>query len=136
MYSKWRIHIEKEGEIYIIVSTFGLANEGSKQQVHTRIIEKGKGNRNPLQQANLEAESKWNEKKQRDTYSEILPNIDIGITNNMIMPIVRPILANLFDKELYTTINNSRGFKLSFPVFTQKKIDGIRCMSHVMAFLV
>jgi ATP-dependent DNA ligase len=120
--SKWKIHVEKIGEIYSIISTFGLALEGSKQQIHTRIIEKGKANRSIFQQAHLEAKSKWNEKKQRDTYTEI---VDIPTT------VVRPMLAHSFDKDLYSIENKSRAFKLNFPVFVQRKFDGIRCMTHM-----
>jgi ATP-dependent DNA ligase len=124
--SKWQIVIEKEGENYMLKTSFGLAQEGSKQQVHTTIIEKGKANRNTLQQANLEATSKWNEKTKRDTFTEMIP---VSTNTTGIRPVVRPMLANSFDKELYETGNKSRAFKLSFPVCVQRKFDGIRCLS-------
>ena len=67
--SRWQINIEKTDEIYTIKTTFG--EEGCKQQVQERTIE-SKAKRSLIQQANLEAASKWKEKTERDTYKEYI----------------------------------------------------------------
>lgn len=91
-------------------------------QTHVRIIDKGKASRTLLQQAVLEATSKWNEKKNRETYSENYTDIDTGTIN------FRPMLANSFQKHLYEKDNNTRSFTLTFPISVQRKFDGIRCV--------
>jgi ATP-dependent DNA ligase len=119
---KWDISIVNEDESCKVVTKFG--DIGYKVQTHTRIIEKGKANRTIVEQATLEAKSKWNEKKNRETYSET-----IDIQHNENKPSFRPMLANTFDMSLYDNENKSRSFKLTFPVLVQPKLDGIRCVS-------
>jgi len=106
--SQWHITIEKEDDKYNLISEFGLV--GGKLQTQTTIIDKGKANRTVLEQSILEAESKYNTKTNRDTYSEVLPDTEI----------VRPMLAKTY--KLYD--------KIYFPIYVQRKFDGIRCMSH------
>jgi ATP-dependent DNA ligase len=124
---KWDITVSSSGESsYEIVTIFGdIENINSieyKKQTHTRVIDKGKSNRTILQQAILEAKSKWNEKKDRETYSETINTCEIQ-TN------FRPMLASTFNASLYSVNNTSRAFKLTFPVLVQPKLDGIRCVS-------
>lgn len=130
---RWNIQIVHDNEQYKILTTFGdivMTNDcdlknclENKKQTHTRIIEKGKSNRTILQQAILEANSKWNEKKNQEIYVEA---IDLsGNTQNSF----RPMLAKTFDETLYVKGNKSRSFKFSFPVLVQRKYDGIRCFS-------
>lgn len=95
--------------------------EEQKMQVHITQVETGKAGRTLLQQAILEAASKWNKKKNRDTFTEEMTQTTVRY---------RPMLANTFQKSLYETNNKSKAFKLSFPVLVQRKYDGIRCLSH------
>lgn len=123
---KWEISVVNGDESsYKIVTSFvdieDMNSNGHKVQTHTRIIDKGKANRTILQQATLEAKSKWNEKKNRETYSETC----IGESKGNF----RPMLANTFNVSLYTDENKSRSFKMTFPVLVQPKLDGIRCVS-------
>lgn len=118
---KWDISIINDEESCKVVTKFG--DIGHKVQTHTRIMDKGKANRTIVEQATLEAKSKWNEKKNRETYSET-----IGILQEN-KPIFRPMLANTFNMSLYDNENKSRSFKLTFPVLVQPKLDGIRCVT-------
>jgi ATP-dependent DNA ligase len=117
--SQWQIQIGKVDEFYVITTTFG--EKDGKQQVETRNIVNGKANRTPLQQANLEATSKWKEKTQRNTYSQF---IETSIN-------IRPMLANTFQKELYHENYTGRTYTLPFPLYLQRKFDGIRCLTHM-----
>ena len=114
--NQWKISI-KGNSPYQIETIFGEL-EGA-QQTHTTIVSKGKANRTILQQATLEAQSKWNEKRNKEGYQETIQPASI---------VVRPMLANTFQKELYA--KPTRAYKLPFPVFTQRKYDGIRCLCH------
>jgi len=75
---KWEIKIEPVLSVkivqYIIIVSFGEIN--GKTHSHNTIIEKGKANRTIYQQAVLEANSKWNEKK-------------IGMVNDRIIYIMK-----------------------------------------------
>ena len=127
---RWSISIVPYNEHFKIITTHGdvelMADNQTyldkKIQTHTRIIEKGKSNRTILQQAILEANSKWNEKKNSETYTETIADDNSKYC-------FRPMLANTFDKSLYEKGNKSRAFKFSFPVLVQRKYDGIRCVS-------
>jgi len=146
--NKWQIKIEQENDlpniIYKIIVIFGEID--GKQQIHTTNIEKGKSNRSVFQQSILEANSKWNEKKNRDGYDENIPintvidsvttvsNSTAKINNSFSNhSIFSPMLANTFNFKLYESLNRSstRSFKISFPAFVQKKYDGIRCIAYL-----
>lgn len=129
--TKWHVTIRLGSETpsYEIIVRFGnvIINEQNvveeqKMQTHTKLIDKGNAGRTLLQQAILEASSKWNQKKNRDTFME-------DMTQSVIR--YRPMLANTFQKSLYEKNNKSKSFKLSFPVFVQRKFDGIRCLSRL-----
>ena len=129
---KWNICIVNDDDkSYKIITTFGdiiltKNNEiiDKKMQTHIRIIEKGKASRTLLQQAVLEATSKWNEKKNREAYSETFTATETDTDSANF----RPMLANSFQKHLYEKDNNTRSFKLAFPLSVQRKFDGIRCV--------
>jgi len=137
---------------YNISVSFGETD--GKQQTHNTLIEKGKSNRTIEQQAILEANSKWKEKKERDGYntSSSLTNVPTTTStssatttpsassassaasslplSNMCITKFSPMLANTFNDKLYTKTSTSRGYKIPFPAFVQRKYDGIRCISH------
>jgi len=126
---------------YTIVVCFG--DMDGKKQIHKTTIQRGKANRSALQQATLEAESKWNEKHNREGYQPrdakadakaILKSNETRDTETISAhpPPFFPMLAATFNKNLYTTFsgNGSSGkaYKMPFPAFIQRKIDGIRCI--------
>lgn len=121
---------------YNISVSFGETD--GKQQTHNTLIEKGKSNRTIEQQAILEANSKWKEKKERDGYntSSSLNNdptaTSLPLSNVCISSLSKfsPMLANTFNDKLYTRASTSRGYKIPFPAFVQRKYDGIRCIAH------
>ena len=114
---------------YNVHTVFG--EDGGKFQTHTTNVSAGKGKRSSLEQAILLARSKWNEKTQRDTYQEIIP-LSLPQNTIVIPPFqrgIRPMLANTFVPTTLST--SSRAYTMPFPLFVQRKYDGIRCVCHI-----
>jgi ATP-dependent DNA ligase len=119
--SRWQVSVQPvNSEHYQIQTVFGELD--GAQQTHITNITKGKAKRTPLEQATLEAQSKWNEKRSREAYVE---SLDAAASSDQ-KPMVRPMLANTFDKELYRT--TTRAYTIPFPMYAQRKYDGIRCI--------
>lgn len=148
--TKWEIKIEPISDLnqtiskYNIIVTFGEID--GKQQTHITSVEKGKSNRSIYQQAVLEANSKWNEKKNRDGYTDTEPVKKIAslttTTTRTFSEKFSPMLANTFNINLYklpnitnthipAAIPSTRGYKITFPAFVQRKYDGIRCIAYL-----
>jgi DNA ligase-1 len=118
--SEWEIKIVKKDNFYTIITSHG--EENGKKIYHEKDITEGKVKRSVLEQAIQDAKRKWENKKEKELYAEVL-------TNNLKSIIVRPMLSNTFSFDLYTTKN--RSFKISFPAYIQRKYDGIRCISYL-----
>ncbi len=122
---EWSIRIElSSNETYDIITEHG-EKDGNMVR-HMKNIDKGKASRTVLEQAILDAESKWKNKKEKDLYNE---SVEVTTNNTESRTIVRPMLANTFSFEAYKT--NGRGFRISFPAYVQRKYDGIRCISYI-----
>lgn len=120
---EWSIKIEQTiNDTYLIITTHG--QKGGKQIVHKSEITKGKSNRTMLEQAILESNRKWENKKTKDLYC-IKEDVSSPVSK-----IVRPMLASTFSFDLYKK-ENSRAFKIELPAFVQRKYDGIRCLSYL-----
>lgn len=142
--TRWEIKIEPVYDDsmnsfkYNICVTFG--DTDGKQQTHITSIEKGKSNRSIKQQAILEANSKWKEKTERDGYTpatntDTTNTTNTNITTSTCMGVgietrFSPMLANTFIEKNYTEASITRGYKIPFPAFVQRKYDGIRCIAR------
>jgi DNA ligase-1 len=91
--------------------------------VHQKDITEGKVKRTVLEQAIQEANHKWKNKKEKELYCEI-ENLD-----SQKKIIVRPMLANTFSFDLYKS--KRKAFKIPFPLYVQRKYDGIRCIAYI-----
>lgn len=135
---QWSIEIKKiKDDVYQLIYAHG--QKDGKITPHYLDITKGKQKRNVLEQAIMEANKRWNDKKDKELYE---PNIDLSSTSNSSEKsskkeakekkiVVRPMLAKTFDPTLYD--KNSRAFKISFDpyAYVQRKLDGIRCISYL-----
>jgi DNA ligase-1 len=121
---EWSIKIEKKSNSYIIVTEHGQTD--GKIVVHEKEISEGKAKRTVLEQAALDAQSKWNNKKNKELYVENIENTE---TKDDLDIVVRPMLANKFNFETYK--KTSKAYKIPFPAFIQKKYDGLRCISYL-----
>ena len=108
---EWEIKINKINDEHYEILTLNGYSDGKKAE-HKVDIKKGKAGRTVLEQATLEAQSKFN-KKEKEYSTEIF----------------KPMLANKFNEELYH--KKSRSFKIEFPAFIQPKLDGLRCISYL-----
>jgi len=123
---QWSIEIVPKDNYYIVVTKHGEKN--GKMVIHEKEIKEGKVKRSVLDQAVQDATRKWENKKQKELYSENLDNS--GTIEKSV--VVRPMLANTFSFDLYkNTDKKSRAFKIGFPAFIQRKYDGIRCIAYL-----
>lgn len=122
---EWQVWIEKSGSSYNVVTEYGY-QDGKKTQ-HVKSVSKGKVNRTILEQATLEAQSKWNEKHDREGYRPLTENMDLCDIET-IAP-MRPMLAHTFDPA--SLKKTSKAYKMPFPCYLQRKLDGIRCISRL-----
>jgi DNA ligase-1 len=121
---QWKIEIEPTENYYTIVTSHG--QKDGKMVVHRKDIKEGKVKRTVLEQAIQIAKKNWNNKKDKELYSE-----KISTTSSKSKSIVvRPMLANTFSFDLYKD-TKSRAFKIGFPAYVQRKYDGIRCLSYM-----
>ena len=122
---EWSVRIEtSSGDSYDVITAHG--EKDGNMVTHVKNIDKGKASRTILQQATLEAESKWRNKKEKDLYCETVEETTTNSENNVI---VRPMLANTFSFDAYK--KGGRGFRITLPTFVQKKLDGIRCIAYM-----
>ncbi len=140
----WSIEIKSVGNGYEIVTRNG--EKDGKTVEHSTLIEKGKASRTALEQATLEANAKFKNKKEKELYSPDLAAVTAQITSSgegvgtgaagggkkvVSSKMVRPMLAQEFDFAKYQKAGNSRSFKIAFPAFVQRKYDGIRCLAYM-----
>lgn len=108
----WSVKVEPAGKAYDIITTYGYL-DGKMQETKTRITTGkniGKANETtPQQQAESEARSKWNKKKDEGYYDG----------NMAPLTTILPMLALDF---------HQRGHDIKFPCYVQPKLDGVRCV--------
>ena len=119
--TEWQVWIEPTGSAYNVLCEYGF--QDCKKTQHCTTVTKGKAKRTVLEQAILEAKSKWNEKHDREGYR---PSIEAMETSAPL----RPMLAHTYVPNAKTT---GRAYKMPFPCFVQPKLDGIRCIAHIDA---
>ena len=119
---QWSLNIVQntKGDGYDIITLYGEQNGTLIEKVANIPI--GKAGRTVIQQVTQEANRRFQNKKEKENYSETI--------NNDTIIEMRPMLAQTFSFELYKKV--SRSYKMSFPLFVQPKLDGIRCISHFM----
>jgi ATP-dependent DNA ligase len=116
----WQISVKKDGDLVFIVSEHGT--DGGKVVTHSKEIKKGRGKRNKYEQALFNAESKWNDKVNKEAYITDKTKLDSNI-------VVRPMLAHKFE---ISSLTKKRGIHIKLPAFAQPKYDGIRCLSNLV----
>lgn len=119
----WEILIEevntKNNTYYNIVTIHGLLD--GKLIRYEKAIKSGKASRTALQQATLEANRKWINKKEQDGYVE---NID-DCTN------ILDSDHTLFVSPMLATVYVEGKTHIDYPVYVQRKYDGIRCLIYM-----
>jgi len=117
-----------------------------KPQITLDLVSKGKntGKKNattPLQQAEAEAFAKW-EKQKKKGYVETIEAAQNEELDELIEGGEEPMLAEAYMDVIYdqrpgfenappTFLLTKEAKKIKFPVFTQPKLDGIRCIAIV-----
>lgn len=112
---QWSITINiVENNTVSMITTHGYSN--GKQTESVKVIREGKAGRTIKEQAILEAKSKWTDKREKEQYQESPIQF---LTSQAVF---RPMLAQTFD------ITPKKPHV--FPVYTQRKYDGIRCIAR------
>ena len=142
---QWSIDIEKINDDLYRLNYYHGQKDG-KITPHTLDIPKGKQKRTVLEQAILEANKRWSDKKEKELYSEKMVDVSTNKDNTNLKSnststklskatakidsiVVRPMLAKTFDIELYNS--TKKAYKIPFPAYIQRKLDGIRCISYL-----
>jgi DNA ligase-1 len=123
----WSIHIGTHPdyeEIAQIHTAYGQVD--GKEQYTIDDISKGKnvGKKNettPHQQAEAEAQAKW-EKQLKKGYVQTVEDAKDGSVDSVIEGGVVPMLAQKFSEHAH---------KITYPCYTQPKLDGIRCIAII-----
>ena len=130
---EWKIWVDerKDGSVWIM-TRYGKKGSPKLRTIESQVKSGKRKNTiaetTPLQQAQLEAESKWNEKKNKQGYTE-------STNFNIKKVVVLPMLASKFDplkvvNKSKDKQKHSRGINITLPAFVQPKIDGIRALTH------
>lgn len=118
----WQIEVEDS----TIVTTYGQV--GGKLQVARDVVTEGKniGRSNetsPAEQALSEAQSQWEKKLKNKGYAQTVAAAIAGESDAaFVAGGIVPMLAHGFDKQ---------GHKITYPAFTQPKLDGHRCIAMI-----
>lgn len=132
---EWTIEIRESGGAYEIITRNG-EKDGRKVE-HKSTISEGKVNRTVLEQAILEANSKFKSKREKELYQETIPQVGVeeaaaaGAAAGAAVggASVRPMLAKTFEFEAYA--KKGKAYRIPFPAFVQRKYDGIRCLAYL-----
>ena len=113
---QWQVLLLPQEEGGYLLTTASGKVDGAITQGRGKLITEGKVNRTALEQAELEADSKF-KKKQDEGYfltkEEALNNL-----------VVLPMLAHNFEK---------RSHDIRYPAVAQRKFDGVRCLAITQA---
>ena len=116
----WEISVINEGESVFIITKHGT--DGGKVVSHSKEVKRGRAKRNKVEQAYFNANSKWNDKVNKEAYISDKSKLDSNI-------VVRPMLAHKFEM---SSLTKKRGTNIKLPAFAQPKYDGIRCLANLV----
>lgn len=111
------------GDCGMIITQYGQLGTPNPQETKD-IIDRGKNvgkknETNPIEQAKLEAQAKW-EKQKKKGYVESIRGAEADELDEVIEGGIVPMLAHKFSEQ---------GHKIKYPAFVQPKLDGIRCIA-------
>ena len=116
----WEIGVINDGDSVFIITKHGT--DGGKIVSHSKEVKRGKAKRNKIEQAIFNANSKWNDKINKEAYITDKNKLDSNI-------VVRPMLAHKFEM---SSLTKKRGTNIKLPAFAQPKYDGIRCLANLV----
>ena len=120
---QWSAAIFTNGSVARYTVEYGQVD--GKLQTTSRDFTEGKniGKKNettPLQQCTNEIKKKWEDKKEKERYSENEESDEVGTK-------IFPMLAHIYDPKSKTKVKNP----IVYPCFVQPKLDGLRCLIYL-----
>ena len=124
----WTASIHSNGTKAWAIIEFGQL-DGKKQQTTREYLEgKNIGKKNetsPLQQCLNETKKKWQDKKEKESYTEVeSPATETGQQEDKK---IFPMLANKYEPNCDRKKKND----IEFPCYVQPKLDGLRCITYL-----
>jgi len=117
--TSWKIELEPRMDAYVVRTSHGTLQ--GKMNTHEHVLERGLAGRSVLEQAVQFARRKWTDKKEKEQFAEELKEHASSE--------VRPMLAKTWDKSRYAVGAGGRSYRIPFPAFVQRKLDGLRCLA-------
>jgi ATP-dependent DNA ligase len=118
----WNIKVNTINNKVFIITEYGM--DCGKMVTSQKEVKKGKGKNNVFEQALADATSKWKAKTKKEGFS-------IDRESNKVF--ITPMLAHTFNPDTYNP--TSRAKNITFPAMTQRKYDGIRCITNKTVML-
>ena len=113
----WEINLELLSDGRVKITTRNGYEDGKKTE-HNTIITEGKQKRSIVEQANMIAIRKWENKKKEGYQTDMKSDKALVFNKNTF----KPMLANNYEKH---------SNKIKFPCIVQPKLDGFRCIAYL-----
>ena len=120
---EWQVSVMTVNDDPIIVNNYGQVGGKIQESIEKVLEGKNIGKTNEttaLQQAELQAQSRW-EKQKKKGYVESIEDAQAGVVDELIEGGIFPILAYKFSEQEK---------KIKYPALAQPKLDGHRCTSQ------
>lgn len=116
IWKEWKISVERDKNDVVRLETQYGQLDGKKVMDVQAVLTLKRNQTSLWDQAIAMAQSKWKHKHEREGYQETMQETSLSTTKK-----IKPMLAKTFEQG---------GKHLKFPLLTQPKLDGLRCLAQ------